>query len=58
MLDRLVTAVDSQIVSAGETLGRAVGGGCRAVQAVLQDVTKVGEEREGEGERPGNYIIL
>ncbi|KAF2352260.1 hypothetical protein FHG87_016983 [Trinorchestia longiramus] len=40
MLDRLVTAVDSQLVTAGDTLARSVGNSCRAVRPVLTDVTK------------------
>ncbi|XP_018023705.1 uncharacterized protein LOC108679562 [Hyalella azteca] len=40
MLDRLVTAVDSQLVTAGDTLARSVGSSCRAARPVLSDITK------------------
>ncbi|KAK8752388.1 hypothetical protein OTU49_005310, partial [Cherax quadricarinatus] len=40
MMDSLVTALDAELVVAGETMTRALGNRCRAAHAVLSDVTK------------------
>lgn len=41
MMDSLVTALDAELVVAGETMTRALGNRCRAAHAVLNEVTKV-----------------
>ncbi|XP_071526307.1 uncharacterized protein [Panulirus ornatus] len=40
IMDSLVTALDAELVVAGETLTRALGNRCRAAHAVLWHVTK------------------
>lgn len=47
MMDSLVTALDAELVVAGETMTRALGNRCRAAHAVLNEVTKV--RRNGWG---------
>ncbi|XP_042214464.1 uncharacterized protein LOC121861043 [Homarus americanus] len=40
MMDSLVTALDAELVVAGETMTRALGNRCRTAHAVLSDVIK------------------
>lgn len=40
MMDKLVTALDAELVVAGELLTRSLGNRCRAAHAVLGDVIK------------------
>ncbi|RXG56936.1 hypothetical protein Avbf_17518 [Armadillidium vulgare] len=40
-LDRLVTALDAELIAAGENLQKSFGDSCRSAHAVLNDVTEV-----------------
>ncbi|XP_066979461.1 uncharacterized protein [Macrobrachium rosenbergii] len=55
-MDRLVTALDAELVVAGELLTRSLGNRCRAAHAVLADVTKGPAESDRLNSRSAAFI--
>ncbi|XP_047490064.1 uncharacterized protein LOC125039813 [Penaeus chinensis] len=56
MMDSLVTALDAELVVAGETMTRALGNRCRAAHAVLNEVTKGPAEKDRLNGRSSAFI--
>lgn len=57
MMDSLVTALDAELVVAGETMTRALGNRCRAAHAVLNEVTKVRRNGWGTDGRHVDFLF-
>lgn len=56
-MDSLVTALDAELVVAGETMTRALGNRCRAAHAVLNEVTKVRRNGWGTDGRHVDFLF-
>ncbi|XP_068242650.1 uncharacterized protein [Palaemon carinicauda] len=55
-MDRLVTALDAELVVAGELLSRSLGNRCRAAHAVLAEVTKGPGQSDRLNQRSAAFI--
>ncbi|XP_063846552.1 uncharacterized protein LOC135092188 [Scylla paramamosain] len=55
-LDSLVTALDAELVVAGESMARALGNRCRAAHAILADVTKGPEHADRLNAKSSAFI--